>query len=122
MADSPATAPRWRKLKAVLPIGVFVGACAASALYGAPARLRGAALGWTPLLHVERAAAVLAAVGTVWLVGWRALHGHFPIKFGNIEYVDELKASAETVDSHERRLKLPEDYLELAEPPEDGLD
>ncbi len=65
---------------------------------------------------------MLAVLGTVWLIGWRALHGHFPIKFGNIEYADELKASTKTVDAHEERLKLIEDFLELVEPPEDGLD
>jgi hypothetical protein len=64
-------------------------------------------------------------------IGWRALHGHFPIKFGNIEYADELKASAETFEghegllkaaeaideAHEQRLKLIEAVLGLGDPP-----
>jgi hypothetical protein len=49
------------------------------------------------------------------------LHGHFPIKFGNIKYADELKASASTVEVHEQRLKFIEDYEGLAGPSEDDV-
>jgi hypothetical protein len=82
-----------------------------------PARLPGTALGWAFLFNVERASAVLAVIGTVLLVGWRATHGEFPIRFGNIEYADELNASAETVESHEARRRLVESLLRLAGPP-----
>jgi hypothetical protein len=105
------------KTKAITPVIVFVLALIGSVAYGSPAKLPGAALGWTLLLHVERASAVLAVLGAVWLVGWRALHGRFPIKFGHVEYEDEFAASAVTVDAHERRLKVIEDYLTLAKQP-----
>jgi len=82
---------------------------------GAPQHLPGAALGWTVLFYVERGGALLGSAGIVFLIGWRALHGHFPIKFANIEYAEELKASADTVDSHEQRLKVLEQLSGLAE-------
>lgn len=110
---------------------VVVAVVAWSALRGAPPTLPGAALGWAPLFYVERAGALMGAVGVIVLVGWRALHGHFPIKFGNIEYAEELKASATTVEAHEgllkateaideaheQRLTLIEAVLGLADPP-----
>ncbi len=104
------------KAKAAMPALVFGLAFIGSVAYGSPARLPGAALGWSLLLHVERASAVLAILGAVWLVGWRALHGRFPIKFGHVEYEDELAASAATVEAHERRLKLIEGYLPPEQP------
>ena len=86
-----------------------------SASRGAPSNLPGAALSWQPLFYVERASALLGGLGVVLLVGWRALHGQFPIKFGNIEYEQELQASTETADSHEQRLRFIEDFLDLAD-------
>ena len=111
-----------REIRSALLAAVVLGVIVCSALRGAPRTLPGSALGWAPLFYVERAGALLAAVGVIFLVGWRALHGHFPIKFGNIEYADEIKASTATVDSHEQRLKLLEDYLELAGPSGDPLE
>jgi hypothetical protein len=110
---------------------VVVVVVAWSTLRGAPHTLPGAALGWAPLFYVERAGALLGALGVIVLIGWRALHGHFPIKFGNIEYADELKASADTAEAHEgllkaaeaideaheQRLKLIEAVLGLADSP-----
>jgi len=121
--------------KVTAPVLLFGLACTVSVLSGTPPKLPGSALGWSPLLHVERAGAVLAAIGVVWLVGWRALHGHFPIKFGNVEYADEFRVSAEAATAHEgrlkaaettdelleRRLELVEGVLGLAEPPRDDL-
>lgn len=74
------------------------------------------------MLHVERAAVALGAIGTVWLVGWRALHGRFPIKFGNIEYARELAAPAATIEAYEQRLELLEDYIGLAEASDDPVE
>jgi hypothetical protein len=85
-----------------------------SASASTPKDLPGASFGWAPLFYIERAGALLGAVGIVLLVGWRALHGRFPIRVGNIEY-EELRASTKTVESHEKRLRLLEDYLELAD-------
>ena len=110
---------------------VVVAATIWSACRGAPSKLPGAALGWAPLFFIERAGALLGAVGVIALVGWRALHGRFPIRFANIEYADEVKASATTVEAHEgllkaaeaideaheQRLKLIEAVLGLADPP-----
>jgi hypothetical protein len=72
-------------------------------------------LGWAPLFYVDRAGALLGALGMIALVGWHALHGRFPIKFANIEYADELKASAETVEAQESRLKAAEDAMSAHE-------
>lgn len=80
----------------------------ASYRHGAPVPLPDVALGWAFLLHLERAAAVLAVVGVVLLVGWRASRGDFPSRFGQIEY--EAKGSAARADvamtSLERRVEL----------------
>lgn len=87
---------------------VFLAAVCASSHAAVPHPLPGVALGWPALLHVERGAALLGAVGTVVLIGWRALSGEFPIKFGNVEYaVERVVAEAEEVSvSHERRIRL----------------
>ena len=106
-------------MRAIAPICVFALAMLISVEAGVPAKLPGAALGSVLLLHVERVAAALGAIGTVWLIGWRGLHGNFPIKFGNIEYADDLKASADAADTHEQRIKLLEDYLGLVDANED---
>jgi hypothetical protein len=81
-----------------------------------PARLPGAALGWPLLFHLERASVLLATGGMVLLVGWRALHGEFPIKVGNMEYaVREAASRADEVSvSHARRLELLETAVHLA--------
>ena len=93
-------------MQALLVATVFGVALLASHRHGVPADLPGAALGWALLLHVERAAAVLAAGGVVLLVGWRATRGEFPIKFGHIEYAQmAAEASAELTAAHERRIR-----------------
>ena len=93
--------------KAILAVVVLAAVAWASKMAGhVPAHLPGAALNWTLLFHVERAAAVLAVIGTVWLVIWRGLHGEFPFKFGNLEYAQKAaNASAEATASQERRLR-----------------
>lgn len=69
--------------------------------------LPGVALGWEALFHVERASAMLGAIGVVLLVGWRALSGEFPIRFGNVEYApkDVTDEVEETAASQEYRLR-----------------
>jgi hypothetical protein len=44
------------------------------------------ALGWTLLLHIERAAAVAGVLGLTGVVLWRAGLGELPFRFANIEY------------------------------------
>jgi hypothetical protein len=110
-----------RFVKGVAPIVVFGVALFVSIRAGVPSKLPGAALGSNLLLHVERASAALGTLGAVWLIGWRALHGHFPIKFGNIEYADDLAASADAADTHEKRIKLLENYLGLVDSDDDPL-
>jgi hypothetical protein len=108
-----------RVLKAAAPLAVLAVAIWLSVGYGLTRgeHLPGSSFGWTALFYVERAAIGLSIIGAVWLVGWRALHGHFPLKIANIEYADELKASADTAGAHEQRLKLIEDYLGLVDAP-----
>jgi len=86
---------------------------------GVPKKLPTVALDWTLLFHAERAAALLGTVGIVLLVGWRASHGEFPIKFGNVEYaVKEAAAKAETAtEAQERRIQLLEALLDVGPPP-----
>jgi hypothetical protein len=98
-------------LRAIPVVLIFAAAIYASAQSGTPDELPGAALGWDVLFHVLRASALLGAAGVVLLVGWRAAHGDFPIKFGNVEYaVKEAADKAGRVSAaQERRLR----YLEV---------
>ncbi|HEY5815380.1 MAG TPA: hypothetical protein VIS95_03465 [Solirubrobacterales bacterium] len=83
-----------------------------------PELLPGVALGWEALFHVERAGAMLGAIGLVLLIAWRTLSGEFPIRFGNVEYATrDVPGEAEaTSDSHEYRLRLLEVLAELRDP------
>jgi hypothetical protein len=81
-----------RIVKGAVVLVVFAAALYWSARSAVPEPLPGVAMGWTALFHVERAGALLGAIGIVCLIAWRALSGEFPIKFGNIEY--ETKATA----------------------------
>jgi hypothetical protein len=105
----------WRVLLAAAVLGLAVWA---SDRHGVPKNLPAAALGWRLLFHVERAVVLLTAVGAVLLVGWRALHGEFPVKFGQLEYAaKEAAAKAETAsDAQERRIQILEVLTGIAEP------
>lgn len=72
---------------------VFAGALYWSTRSAIPDPLPGVAMGWTALFHIERAGALLGAIGVVCLIAWRALSGEFPIKFGNIEYEAKVTAA-----------------------------
>jgi hypothetical protein len=97
---------------------VFGAAIYVSTRASTPDPLPGVAMGWTSLFHVERAAALLGAVGIVALVGWRALHGEFPIKFGNIEYpAKQTAAEAGEVSAlQEQRIRVLEVLMAIREP------
>ena len=98
---------RAKTLKAVVVLTIFAIAVATSVKAGTPAILPGAALDWTALFHIERAAAILGAIGLILLIGWRAMSGEFPIKFGNVEYaVKETAAKAEqAAEEQEHRIR-----------------
>ncbi|MFN8151498.1 MAG: hypothetical protein U0R24_10300 [Solirubrobacterales bacterium] len=63
-----------------------------SLIAGTPRSLPEIALGSAPLLHVERAAAVLALLGMTLVIVWRASRGQLPIRFANVEYESEVAA------------------------------
>jgi hypothetical protein len=103
--------------------GVVVGLVLTVAIYAStraaiPDPLPGVALGWTALFHVERAGAMLGAIGVVALIAWRALSGEFPIKFGNVEYAaKEAAAEAEEISaSQERRIRALEVLVGARDP------
>lgn len=72
------------------------------------------------LFHVERAGAFLGAVGIVLLIGWRALKGEFPIKFGNVEYAPEEAAAEakEASELQEQRIRVLEVIAGIRSPEE----
>lgn len=109
----------WR---AAIVVAMFAGVVYASYQQSVPKKLPGAAFDWVFLFHVERAAALLATVGVVLLVGVRAMRGEFPIKFGQVEYpakeVGE-KARAATAAQEERIQLLEERVFGIPPSPQD---
>ena len=69
----------------------------------APAMLPDVAMGWMLLFHVERATVLLAAIGAVLLIGWRASHGDFPVRFGQVEYA--VREAARDVEGKNEALE-----------------
>ena len=59
---------------------------ALSATQGTPDELPALSLEWGLLLHMERAALLIATTCAVLLIGFRALNGRFPMRLGQIEY------------------------------------
>jgi hypothetical protein len=108
-------------VRALAVVAVFAAVVVASNAHGLPHTLPGAALGWPLLFHFERAAVLLATLGVVLLVGWRAINGEFPVKFGQLEYaVKDAAASAADVDeAHELRLQTLEVLAGLRDAVED---
>lgn len=94
-------------------IGVlYIGALLGSHAAGTPAELPGIALGWPLLLHLERAAAALALVGIVALVGWRTLSGEFPTRMGQIEYAQRSADTTDDLQQHTMALAAKLEHLE----------
>lgn len=104
--------------KGAILLIVFAAAVYVSTRASVPASLPGVAMGWTALFHIERAGAMLGAIGIVALIGWRALSGEFPMKFGNVEYpAKEAAAAAEAVSaSQERRIRVLEVLMGTRDP------
>lgn len=104
--------------KGIVVAVVLVVAIYASTRAAVPDPLPGVALGWTALFHVERAGAMLGAIGVVALIAWRALSGEFPVKFGNVEYaVEEAAAEAEAISaSQEGRIRALEVLVGARDP------
>ena len=104
-------------LRAGVVVFVLAAAVFVSHKHGVPAKLPGAALDWRLLFHIERATALLAGIGVVLLVGWRATHGDFPIKFGQVEYAQKAAgAAAEVVEAQERRIRVLEVLQGIRDP------
>lgn len=98
---------------------VFVAAIVASEVASTPAELPDVAMGWALLFHLERAAALLGVIGIVLLIGWRAIQGEFPVKFGNVEYAKEAAAEAEQgAEEQEHRIRVLEVLAGIREPTE----
>lgn len=89
-------------------VSALAVALVSSLVIGTPRPLPDIALGSAPLLHVERAAALLAIVGASWVVTWRAIHGELPVRFANVEYESELAIDQEDriTNLHERVVLL----------------
>jgi RNA polymerase sigma factor (sigma-70 family) len=69
----------WRgKALAVGVVLTFVGAIVASIASGTPSKLPGIALGWSVLLHIERAAAIASAVAVAAVVILQFWRGQLP--------------------------------------------
>lgn len=103
--------------RALLVLAVFVAVALISDAQGVPDRLPGAALDWRLLFHVERAAALLGGIGVVLLIGWRATHGDFPIKFGQVEYAQKAAGAAvEVVEAQESRIRVLEVLQGIRDP------
>jgi hypothetical protein len=82
---------------------VVGGAVYASSRVGVPKGLPGVALGWPLLFHIERGAAIVAAVGLIALVLWRGVNGEWPIGFGNLFQYAPKEAVKVTADALEKQ-------------------
>ncbi len=76
---------RWHGWFIVIP-GLCIACFVFSVLYGTPAKLPGVALGFPVLLHLERAAAVLAVIAVVSIFAYMTSLGYLPSQLGNIGY------------------------------------
>jgi len=76
---------RWRGWLVMIPV-ISIAGFTASVLYGTPVKLPGVALGFPLLLHLERAAALLAVLAGVAVFAYMTSLGHLPSQLGNIGY------------------------------------
>jgi hypothetical protein len=79
----------------------YGGAVIASVAHGTPKHLPGIALGLPALLHLERAAALLAVVAAVAIVAYLTRLGHLPTQFGNVGY-EALESRQKEGESRQR--------------------
>ena len=101
----------------VVVLAVFAAIALLSEHEGVPAKLPGTAFGWNLLFHLVRAAALLGTCGVVLLIGWRALHGEFPISFGPVEYAQkQANAAAEVTAAQEQRIRVLEALNNIRDP------
>jgi hypothetical protein len=109
----PIYGRRVDRIRTLLPVlALLATAALLSAWHGLPSDMPGVSLGWPLLLHIERAAALLATIGGVLLVGARAVGGELPIRLGQIEYaVDGREAQA---DRALNRLQVRLEVVEMA--------
>lgn len=112
---------RRRALGLLVFLAAAAGALAASYSAEASKPYPGVALGWGLLYHVERAGLLLGIAALFVLVTWRALHGEFPIKFGQIlEYAprEVLPLFERMQENLEERVATIEDEIGIG--PESG--
>ena len=97
MANKSSKLHRTTFAKATGIAAVMAAAVGASVAGQPPAGpIPDVALGWEPLLHLERGVALLLISGTGFLLLWRATQGRFPIRFGNFfEFEATEKRSTE---------------------------
>lgn len=104
-------------------VALFLALVVVSSLVGTPHNARhvetlpSVALGWRLLFHVERASALIGALGLVGLVAWRGAHGDLPTKVGNVEYApkEAVRVTADALAKQDARLRLVEERLGLAD-------
>ena len=85
----------------MLVAGCYAGGVVVSITQGAPKNLPGIALGLPLLLHLERAAALLAVVAAVAVVSYLTRLGHLPTQFGNVGY-EALESRQKEGESRQR--------------------
>lgn len=108
LADNPL-------IRITFVAAVFGAAIATSVAAGTPTQLPSAALGWSVLMHIERAAMALAVVGSVLLVSWRTTGGSLPTRIGQVEYPAPTPATAYPKDLELRICSIEDMLLNRAE-------
>jgi hypothetical protein len=100
--DRPPVTPSWWWF--VLIVLAYAALVFTSFRVGTPTHLPGIALGSKQLLHLERAAAALAAFSAVAIFGWLTRLGRLPSQLGNIVGYPAADGTAERVGGRVRDL------------------